>query len=136
MCELGCTHNDADYFMNLIQTRPGTTIANMAIILINQADYLLYRQLKRLSEDFLKDGGFLERMSAMCRQSRSTTGYPSYPKNGATNQTPAQNNSTHNSTGQLNHPSNAVGETSGTSMNFGQRPLGSNPQTPSDISNQ
>ncbi len=41
------------------------TIANMAIILINQADYLLFRQLQRLSKDFIDNGGFSERMYSM-----------------------------------------------------------------------
>ncbi|MDE7116538.1 MAG: four helix bundle suffix domain-containing protein, partial [Muribaculaceae bacterium] len=45
-------------------------IANMCIILINQADYLLYRQLKKLSDDFISNGGFSERMSALRRKNR------------------------------------------------------------------
>ena len=69
MRKLGKDHNDAEYFMNLVSTRPPETIANMAIILINQADYL-HRQLQRLSEDFLKSGGFSERMSNLRRKNR------------------------------------------------------------------
>ena len=45
-------------------------LALMAIILLNQADYLLYRQLERLSEDFRKNGGFSERMAALRRKER------------------------------------------------------------------
>lgn len=63
MRRLGREHNDSEYFMNLAQSRPPETIANMAIILIKQADYLLYRQLQRLSDDFIKEGGFSERMT-------------------------------------------------------------------------
>lgn len=70
MRKLGRVHSDAEYFMNLISTRPPETIANMAIILINQADYLLHRQLQRLSEDFLNNGGFSERMSGLRRKKR------------------------------------------------------------------
>lgn len=70
MRRLGCEHNDAEYFMKLISTRPPETIANMAIILINQADYLLFKQLKRLSEDFLENGGFSERMHNLRRKKR------------------------------------------------------------------
>ena len=62
MRELGRQHNDAPFFMDLIQTRPPETIANMCIVLIKQADYLLFRQLQRLEKDFLKNGGFSERM--------------------------------------------------------------------------
>lgn len=70
MRNLGRTHNDAEFFMPLIETRPPETIANMAIILINQADYLLFRQLQRLSADFLNNGGFSERMAALRRKKR------------------------------------------------------------------
>lgn len=70
MRNLGRTHNDAATFMNIIATRPPETIANMAIILINQADYLLFRQQERLSEDFLENGGFSERMAAQRRAKR------------------------------------------------------------------
>ena len=70
MRKLGREHNDAEYFMNLVSVRPPETIANMAIILINQADYLLFRQLKRLEQDFLEDGGFSERMARLRKEKR------------------------------------------------------------------
>lgn len=70
MRRLGREHNDAEFFMQLAATRPPETIANMAIILINQADYLLFRQLRRLEQDFLANGGFSERMSEMRRKNR------------------------------------------------------------------
>lgn len=70
MRRLGREHNDAEFFMGLVASRSPETIANMTIILINQADYLLYRQLRRLGNDFLENGGFSERMSRMRRQKR------------------------------------------------------------------
>lgn len=70
MRKLGIQHSDAEYFMKLAETRPSETIANMAIVLIKQADYLLYRQLQRLSEDFVNNGGFSEKMSRMRRENR------------------------------------------------------------------
>ena len=70
MRKLGMQHSDAEYFMKLAETRPPETIANMAIVLIKQADYLLYRQLQRLSVDFLAEGGFSEKMSRMRRENR------------------------------------------------------------------
>lgn len=63
MRKLGREHNDASFFMNLIRTRPAETIANMAIILINQADYLIFKQLEKLEKDFLNNGGFSEKMA-------------------------------------------------------------------------
>ena len=70
MRRLGCEHNDTEFFMNIVRTRPPETIANMCIILIKQADYLLFRQLKRLEEDFLKNGGFNERMYRLRKQKK------------------------------------------------------------------
>lgn len=70
MRRLGKEHNDAAYFMQLIETRPPETIANMAIILLNQADYLLFKQLDRLSTDFVNNGGFSERMNDLRQKKR------------------------------------------------------------------
>lgn len=70
MRKLGIQHSDAEYFMKLAETRPPGTIANMAIVLIKQADFLLYRQLQRLSADFLTEGGFSEKMARMRRENR------------------------------------------------------------------
>ena len=72
MRKLGKEHSDAEYFMALAETRPPETIANMCIVLIKQADYLLYRQLQRLSEDFIKEGGFSERMYRMRKDLRDS----------------------------------------------------------------
>lgn len=36
--------------------------ANIMICLVNQASYLLWRQLQRLEADFIKEGGFTERL--------------------------------------------------------------------------
>ncbi len=70
MRRLGREHNDAPFFMNLVQTRPPETIANMAIVLIKQADYLLFRQLQRLADDFVEEGGFSERMMRIRKTKR------------------------------------------------------------------
>ena len=70
MRKLGKEHNDAPFFMELCETRPPETIANMAIILINQADYLLFKQLERLEKDFVTQGGFSERMMRVRKEKR------------------------------------------------------------------
>lgn len=72
MRNLGRQHNDAEYFMEIVRTRPSETIANMAIILINQADYLLFRQLQRLSEKFINEGGFSEKMTRLRLEKRKS----------------------------------------------------------------
>jgi four helix bundle suffix protein len=38
-------------------------VANIAICLINQTNYLLDRQIRRLERDFLNEGGIRERMN-------------------------------------------------------------------------
>lgn len=70
MRQLGRDHSDAEYFMNLCSSRPPETIANMAIVLIKQADYLLFKQLERLEKDFVDQGGFSERMMRVRKEKR------------------------------------------------------------------
>lgn len=74
MRKLGREHNDTAYFMKLVKTRPPETIANMAIILIKQTDYLLFRQLKALEAAFLETGGMREKMTRMRIASRNQRG--------------------------------------------------------------
>lgn len=62
MRELGRKRYDTWFYMNKIRRSQPATIANMAIVLLNQEDYMLFRQLKRLEEDFKKNGGFSERL--------------------------------------------------------------------------
>ena len=71
MRRIGRDHNDGAYFMALAETRPPETIANMAIVLLKQADYLLHRQIQRLADDFVKEGGFSERMMRVRKQNRN-----------------------------------------------------------------
>ncbi len=73
MRRIGREHNDGEYFMQLAQTRPPETIANMVIVLLKQADYLLHRQIQRLSDDFVQDGGFSERMTRIRKNYRENS---------------------------------------------------------------
>lgn len=70
MRELGRLHNNTAFWMPLVKTRPPETIANMAICLIKQNDYLLHKQLESLGKAFLENGGFRERMTKMRLQQR------------------------------------------------------------------
>lgn len=56
-------HNDSQFYRDAITQRSDETIANIAIVLICQTDYLLFRQIERLKENFLKYGGIREEMS-------------------------------------------------------------------------
>lgn len=57
-------------FREFCETRPAETVANIAICLIHQTNYLLDQQLRRLEQDFLKDGGLRERMTRARLQAR------------------------------------------------------------------
>lgn len=45
------------------EDRPAEVLANIAICLIHQANYLLDRQIQRLEKDFVEKGGLRERMT-------------------------------------------------------------------------
>jgi four helix bundle suffix protein len=50
-------------FRTFCETRSAEVIANIALCLIHQANYLLDQQLRRLEADFIKNGGIRERMT-------------------------------------------------------------------------
>lgn len=56
-------HNDSEYYQNAIKERSDETIANIAIILIRQTDYLIKRYFEKIKQDFLENGGIKEEMS-------------------------------------------------------------------------
>ena len=49
-------------YRTFADTRPADTLANIALCLIHQANYLLDQQLRALEKDFLNQGGLRERM--------------------------------------------------------------------------
>ncbi len=57
-----------ELYREFVETRPAGTVANIAICLCHQANYLIDRQLRRLEQDFLKDGGVRERMARARRK--------------------------------------------------------------------
>lgn len=59
-----------ELYREFVATRPAEVVANIAICLIHQTNYLLDQQLKRLEKDFLQDGGLRERMTRMRLQER------------------------------------------------------------------
>jgi four helix bundle suffix protein len=58
-------------FREFCETSPPEVAANIAICLIHQARYLLDRQLGRLEQDFVREGGLRERMTRVRLQQRS-----------------------------------------------------------------
>ena len=72
-------------FRTFIETRPPEVVANILVCLIHQANYLLDQQLRRLEQDFLREGGLRGRMvgrrSGCCRDHPHAGGvHPSWPR--------------------------------------------------------
>lgn len=74
--KLSIQKNCSAKFKVFSETRAADVVANIAICLIHQANYLLDRQIKRLEQDFLKYGGLRERMSQARIQVRNQQNRP------------------------------------------------------------
>lgn len=61
--QLGRRQPDFEDYRELFESRPPEVIANIALCLIHQTNYLLDQQLKHLEEEFLAQGGLRERMT-------------------------------------------------------------------------
>lgn len=61
--KLGNGADTYETYREFCDTRPPEVVANIAICLINQANYLLDRQIGRLEQNFIKEGGLRERMT-------------------------------------------------------------------------
>ncbi len=60
-----------ELYREFIGTRSAEVVANIALCLINQVNYLIDRQLHRLEKDFLAHGGLRERMARMRQAARA-----------------------------------------------------------------
>jgi four helix bundle suffix protein len=58
-------------YRTFVETRPPEVVANLAICLIHQTNYLVDQQLRRLEQDFVKEGGLRERMTRARLQYRN-----------------------------------------------------------------
>jgi four helix bundle suffix protein len=56
-------HVTYEDYREFCETRPLQVVANIAICLIHQANYLLDQQIRRLERDFVHGGGLRERMT-------------------------------------------------------------------------
>jgi four helix bundle suffix protein len=57
-----------DAYHEFCETRSLEVVANIALCLIHQTNYLLDQQIRRLERDFVKEGGLRERMIRARRQ--------------------------------------------------------------------
>lgn len=60
-----------EVFREFCETRSADVVANIAICLIHQTNYLLDQQVRRLEQDFIKEGGLRERMTKVRLQERN-----------------------------------------------------------------
>jgi four helix bundle suffix protein len=65
-------HVSYETYRTYVETRPAEIVANIALCLVHQANYLLDQQLRRLEQDFLKEGGLRERMTRARLQARNS----------------------------------------------------------------
>jgi four helix bundle suffix protein len=72
-------------YRQFCETRPPDVVANIALCLIHQTNYLLDRQIQRLEQDFIKEGGLRERMTRVRLQHRNRSNGPheSYGSHGS-----------------------------------------------------
>jgi len=59
-----------ELYCEFVETRPPEIVANIALCLIHQTNYLIDQQIRRLEKDFLKNGGLRERMTRARLQAR------------------------------------------------------------------
>ena len=64
-------HTSSADYMRVCELRNDETIANIALILLHQTDYLLMKLLQKLKNDFLENGGIREQMSQARRNWRN-----------------------------------------------------------------
>ena len=67
-------HPDPADYQRVCEKRDDITLANIALILIHQADYLLKNLLDKFKKDFLEHGGIKEQMSQARRDWRDQHG--------------------------------------------------------------
>jgi four helix bundle suffix protein len=60
-----------ELFREFCETRSDEVVANIAICLIHQANYLLDQQIRWLEQNFIKEGGLRERMTRVRLQYRN-----------------------------------------------------------------
>ena len=77
-------YKPADY-LRVCKLRDDITLANIALILIHQTDFLLHRLLERFKADFLENGGIREQMSQARRNWRDEHGWNGWNGNNGRN---------------------------------------------------
>ncbi len=77
--ELGRKHDDTEFWKDIVLTRSDEVVANIAIIILHQTDYLLHRFMEKVSSRFVEEGGFREKLSRIRRSERKNRKTPNAP---------------------------------------------------------
>ena len=64
------THNDSEFYRKALPERSAETIANIAITLIHQTDWLLTKLIEKLEMKFVENGGMREQMTKARKEYR------------------------------------------------------------------
>ena len=64
-------HNEPSYYREAVEIRSAETVANIAIVLLHQADLMLCRMIERQKTNVLEQGCIREQMSCAGREYRS-----------------------------------------------------------------
>ncbi|MEN6452389.1 MAG: four helix bundle suffix domain-containing protein [Thermoguttaceae bacterium] len=67
-------HGSYETYRTYVETRSAEVVANIALCLIHQTNYLLDRQIRRLEQDFVHEGGLRERMTRARLRHRNRPG--------------------------------------------------------------
>ncbi len=67
-------HATYETYREFVETRPPEVVANIAICLIHQANYLLDQQIRRMENEFVEHGGLREAMTRARLQHRDGKG--------------------------------------------------------------
>ena len=70
MRELGLSHTDSKFFLELAENRNDEVIANMTIVLLYQEDVLLRKHIEKQIGRFVNNGGFKESLAKARRCKR------------------------------------------------------------------
>lgn len=75
---VGKVHSDPEYFLQLAQTRPPQTTANIARGMTEQAIYFLDRLIQSKAKQFVENGGLKEQMYQARMEYRQRQGWNGY----------------------------------------------------------
>jgi four helix bundle suffix protein len=73
-------HATYETYRTYVETRPAEVVANIALCLIHQTNYLLDQQIRRLEKNFVQHGGLRERMTRARLDYRNKPPKPGSPR--------------------------------------------------------